>query len=838
VRLGSDGERTTPEPQGEVPRATCAALERRHRQGTHPHRESVEVLHRTSPPEARHEWPRLGAPPLRTIPRRSWRVNFSLVSQIDGLLYHLRGLRLERDVMATSREDSYCPFFGRHHFESSSSFIGLYMSDFHLLPAAIEEAARHHAFGVFVVPVWKGRYPMLGPAGKQLPWYEFLLSKSQVIFDLPASAFSCDGKRVEVDYAIQAVVASFDYVGKFKAKRRRERRIGLELIPELDEPPFKIGVTPVLMTRVSPLADKRAPTPAMDTARAATGQVVMCPPALLPARQTSWDVPMMEAWARDYPHPGVVALALQAVGAGCDPFVGDVTKPVQARQSTRTPQELDKCRARLAEEVSAGRAAGPFPSIPLAGARPCPYFSIPKMKHDPTCADIRIVMNFSKGGSESVNGLCWSPHFLAFHCGAKDIRDRIAACGRGAVGALGDVPSCFRHLRLNPRLWPLFVYQCVTSEFGEEFFVDQSLPFGWTPSEWGWQAVLAVIEWQLRRLGLEATLAYVDNFFLIQPATDPRLQQRVDAFYAMFEAAGIPLHEVSVGQRFKGLGWLWDTASMQMSCPEDKHVVLCQYLATWVANLRRPAPAMSLADLETCVGIMQWLSAGFPIGRASLTHLIHLKTEAKALQRRKRLSASTAVVKVTKQGRFALEFWHEAFAAWDRHCPIRMGFSPAASWEVLGRVDASTDWGCGGIYYDGTNLWYFMHKWTDGERSDAFVEKRASTGVMEMMGAHHWLRVFGGFCTGRRLQLELDNSASVLTLEASYTKTEAMLDVLKPVLRMCVEQHIILRARHIMGVVFNQVADLLSHNQLAQAVCRARAEFGASLVCPPSQPTL
>ena len=62
------------------------------------------------------------------------------------------------------------------------------------------------------------------------------------------------------------------------------------------------------------------------------------------------------------------------------------------------------------------------------------------------------------------------------------------------------------------------MYKVETPEHGTEFFVDRSTLFGWAPSEWSWQCILAVLTWRFSGLGLPDLLAYVDNFFDIQPA--------------------------------------------------------------------------------------------------------------------------------------------------------------------------------------------------------------------------------------------------------------------------------------------------------------------------------
>ena len=109
----------------------------------------------------------------------------------------------------------------------------------------------------------------------------------------------------------------------------------------------------------------------------------------------------------------------------------------------------------------------------------------------------------------------------------------------------------------------------------------------------------------------------------------------------------------------------------------------------------------------------------------------------------------------------AINFWCTVFRSWDRRCPIFACFSPVSGWELRGKVDACTSWGCGGILFDGQNLWAFAHEWTNDERALAFVAERESTGFFELSGMRHLFYLFSPLCAGRRTLLESDSGSSV-----------------------------------------------------------------------------
>jgi hypothetical protein len=59
-------------------------------------------------------------------------------------------------------------------------------------------------------------------------------------------------------------------------------------------------------------------------------------------------------------------------------------------------------------------------------------------------------------------------------------------------------------------------------------------------------------------------------------------------------------------------------------------------------------------------------------------------------------------------------FWRDRFTAWNGTCPIVQGFSPPAPAQVIGRVDVSSSWGCGGFAFcpDTSTVHAFVHEWT------------------------------------------------------------------------------------------------------------------------------
>ena len=110
------------------------------------------------------------------------------------------------------------------------------------------------------------------------------------------------------------------------------------------------------------------------------------------------------------------------------------------------------------------------------------------------------------------------------------------------------------------------------------------------------------------------------------------------------------------------------------------------------------------------------------------------------------------------------------------------------------------------------------------------MRHRESTAYLEALAVVELLQAFGAEMAGSRVQLELDNASVVSAIEQLYTPTVALLRIVVQVANLCCRHHITLRVRWVLGVVFNRIADSLSHNQVAQARELCQEEFGIPLL--------
>lgn len=770
------------------------------------------------------------------------RLHHSLVAQMDGLMDSFFRIRVERDVFAPSLAASHSVFYGVSPFVAWSTFVGLYYGDFEVLPEVVATAITHQCIGLFIVPVWPDHGRRILWKGKELSWYNLLLAHSLLQFHVkdPIVIDSNGRPRAsQLAFGLTGIVASFNWAGKLKSKRRPERHLDVRPLPvPADDGSSKIGVTPFVVTRVSPLADSMTPTRDMDTAKATPSLPMSDLLTELPPTKQGLNRSAFDECASVYPFPDVASLAVQVVGDGLDlEFMGDDQKAVMRPNSRSIQGHELEIRNRCAEECSVypQRMLGPFTSCPFPSVvcnkqpRSVPLSQAKKHKWIALCSLFRLISNFSAGQMSSTNELFWRPALISSHTSPRHIADRIASCGDGVRGWAADIPKCFRNQKNRDSLLHLFVYVISTEEFGTEYFVDRMNPFGWRPSEWGWQCVLNVVLFFLHSRGLCDVLGYVDNFFRFSPKGHDH-PARVAECMTVFDSLGIKFHEVQGPDYIEGLGWGWDLKAMEMVCSPDKLDVILEWLHRWST-----ATNVSLFEVRRLVGLMNWVVAGFPVGKADVAPLVHMRTKGDRIAKNHpRLKVEDIKLPFSARAKESVSFWLSTLSRWNGRCPIALDFGPVATWQKLGRVDASTDWGCGGFLVDGEEVLAFVHPWTPEERSAAFVKERMSTGALELLGAKYWFAYFGRRCADSRVQLEMDNRSATDGIQSGYSDKPFLLDSIRSVRVVCAELRINLRVCHILGVLFNQIADALSHNQVGVASDYAWTEFQRRLVLLPS----
>jgi hypothetical protein len=728
------------------------------------------------------------------------------VDQIDGLADYLFGVRVERDVMALSLDESVCSTSGLTPFECLGEVASLFYAPMDLMPQVTAAAKTHDACGVFVLLGDADPWPVYlqAPKKENVLWRDALRDASvfTFLFYLPVH-----GECV-------AVLANFGANANMRKSRRKGFKVGGSLEVKAfarKNQPLKLGVIARLPHRASPFAHE--PSPADDVAARSPAFVPQDTPPV--PNPTAWDVSRFAEMAADYPFEEVVKIGLSVMDGTANPFRGDLTKTVDM-----APAELDEdyalsLRDITVKQIASGQQAGPYSVPPVANARPVNILGTKKSKYDEMCKRLRQIHHFSEppegfsGDVGSINRLCYSPKWIASHLTARRLFNRLASLGRGTKMSYDDVPSAFKRNPTNMDLLCLAISQLKTQKFGLEYFVELSNTFGWTPSEWGWQACLALMMWWLEKEGVDEVYPFVDNFFhLHPPGTD--MKARAARARECYSSMGTTMHESGEGTYCeKTLGWEVDLdyevcpplmCSMVMICPAVKRTFYTAMFKKLTAN-----KYITTKEVKKINGISQFLSTGFPAAMEYLPAIQDLcdTAERNILAVGKRQGRHAAqdpcMVKCTLHAREALNFFTSVLAGWDGVAPIMAGFGPQTPSEIDGWVDAATNEndGCGGVFWNPQTreLLGFFHAWNEEERELAKAEgaKRESTGVLEALGALRWMERFGMRCRQRRTLLRVDNQALMKAYRITFSKVVGMQIPIRAMRRITAKMFMTLR---------------------------------------------
>ena len=773
---------------------------------------------------------------VQTMDPSMWFLDYSLVLQMDAIIFTIFTRRLEHDASASTTELAYTSSFG-DLLSPLSTVCSVFSGPCSSMPATIKRAQAERATGLFICKV----APDTGPREFEgATWFEFISMRALLHFEFHGphcrSLSPTNGDLFCPLIPVRAYLVSFGPAGTLRRKsaNRKEKKFSLDAFtfPLSDG---KVGALPVQLARVSPLAPPRgciphgSPPDAAPPARAL--EVFSGFPK--PTFPTQWNRGLFSKLAAFYPVKDVADIAVEAVSeAGFNPgYTGDRNKRVSSTNMISDPGKLDCIRVRIREEVAAGRMAGPFTRCPFPNewcqsqGKSVPLGQAPKFKYLPDSDDFRLVSDFSFNKPHSTNSHCWNPRLVDCSLQAAQIMALIARCGVNAQVFTVDQKKAFRKQMIFKDALHLFVYQLSDVEF----YTDLAHPFGHITSEFCFHSITAVIQWATAFIGVATPQSpvsnFVDNWFVFASAADTSFHQRTQLLETVLTDLGADLHEQQRGNQFNGLGWDWDTRKMSFSCPADKLVHYRNQALKWATNCSR-SNTVSCKRVEKITGTLNFLSLAAPCLKYVIGHFKQLSRKAGNRNARSITLTFVALNAITWLSKF--------LESWSGEAEIRIPFSPRDTWQSLFRADASSAVGFGAMAVPLNRGVYGV--WSDDERRAALELDAPKSGtllsesstVLELAAFKHCLNILGPELRGQRVQFELDSQTAILDLRSWSAGRPAILSLVNEIWNLIISFNITPRFEHILRD-FNKVADFLSNSLCVQAEEQFKLEFGAPL---------
>lgn len=774
------------------------------------------------------------SPPSNFLPTNLWPASFqqrpvlhhSIIVQLDGIVYFVFRLRLDRDVCATSAQTSYCPEFGPWPFLSPASVgCALYYPDYSEIADLLYRVEKQRGFGLFVCPSFIDDGPILQGKNFGETWFRCLrkLSASFVQVSLSGPIIQAqNGQYTEPSVPWMAFFVSFAFQSRVHRRVNRPE-INFNVFPILSpNVPLKVWVLPFMPLRFSTPAYEPKVEQDIITASPDFPPSSFRLPATNPCL-SPWDQNLFRELVNDYPFPDVANLAIKAIDPAGMPmgFVGDSRKCVIARNWPMTETQQDQVISQYRADVEKGYALE-FPSCPFPNftnfSQPRPYAAgaVPKDKWDPLNVKIRIVSDCSANhaSNSSTNQLCFSPKLIGCRTQSRSIFAVIAHLGPGAVADLTDIKDAFKSQLSNPVDWPRML-----ARVRDTWFLELRHVFGNTTSEFSFAAISACLANHvssrfapLNREQVDSVfLHYVDDNHFFSRARCQHHSQLAAQISAVYTAVGAVLHEHQHGTSFKSTGWLYDTVLQKIVCPPKKAEVLAQRIEQWHTMIVEKKP-FEKDEIRRVVGLLWFVSVACPSIVPATYNFILLLIKHPAQPRNG--------IKIDAPARHSFLWLREFWRTWDRTGRITPPISPVYSPTFVIRTDASSLDGCGGVLFPTGAM--FMHSWTDAEKKAALQAPSGGTDLVfnsstffELLAVEYAIVAFSEI-HNQRVQFECDNEGSVKDLRHGYSKSEQCRHSLERIISLktrlfCVSVH-----EHLLGV-YNTIAHLLSHGDLIQA---------------------
>jgi len=275
-------------------------------------------------------------------------------------------------------------------------------------------------------------------------------------------------------------------------------------------------------------------------------------------------------WRRlltDHPNRLLVDFFINGITKGFRIGFTQQSKPLQSakRNLTCALEHPDTVKTYLAEEIAAGRVAGPFPKSLVPQAHVSRFGVIPK-NHQPN--KWRLIVDLSHPADGSVNGgipkeLC-SLQYITVDSAIEQIRQ----LGYGTLLAKIDIKSAFRLLPVHPADRHL-----LSMRWDQHIFIDTCLPFGLRSAPKLFNVLADLLSWILEQHQVSPILHYLDDFLTMGVHHSSTCANNLTMIKDICSQLGIPLALEKVegpSHCLTFLGITLDAQMMQARLPEDK----------------------------------------------------------------------------------------------------------------------------------------------------------------------------------------------------------------------------------------------------------------------------
>ena len=461
--------------------------------------------------------------------------------------------------------------------------------------------------------------------------------------------------------------------------------------------------------------------------------------------------------------------------------------PRQARESVCLPsasRNVDETWKKLNKEMSMGRIVGPFDSAPLPRLQCSPIGLIPKQQP----GEWRLIthLSFPKGASinDGIPDEICSVKYLSFDQAVEIVQQE----GKGALMAKTDVKSAFRLLPIHPDDFELLGFK-----FCGKYFIDKCLPMGAARSCALFETFATFLEFHARSLTSSQSIChYLDDFLFVGKAGSRDCHNLLKSFQDMCKEVGVPLApEKTEGPTtcLTFLGLQLDSVRQLVQVPQVKvGALLC------LLQKAKSVQCMSLSDIQSLIGSLNFVCRAITPGRAFLRRLIDLTVGV--TDRHEKIRIGTGAKR-------DIDMWIAFLTDFNGRAMFL-----DASWVTNSTFELYTDaartigFGC-----------YFQGHWTQGHWPIEGEIQCRSIAWLELFPLVVALELWGNLMQNKRVVFWSDNQAVVAIINKQTAKGYHIMALVRRFVLLAMKYNVLFKACYIPGRL-NGISDSLSRFQM------------------------
>ena len=445
----------------------------------------------------------------------------------------------------------------------------------------------------------------------------------------------------------------------------------------------------------------------------------------------------------------------------------------------------------LLDEVKLGHTIGPFTSPPFKNFQIYPLGLVPK-KNSSKWRTI-FHLSYPKTSDTGINANISSEDYSLQYVRIDDAIRILLKLGPNCFMAKTDVQSAFRNIPVHPDDWEL-----LGMKWRGLYFFDRVLPFGLRSAPYIFNMLSDALEWILiNKLGVSNVLHILDDFFIADGVPRSACLTSLCKLLCLFTELNVPIapgKTYAPTQTLEFLGITLDSIRMLALLPDDKLNQARILLKNW-----RKRSSCQLRELQSLIGVLQFACRVIAPGRTFLRRMIALTCGVKQPYHFVRLTSG----------------FHKDLAIWEVFLKHWNGISlfleseqlPSPSLQLY--TDAAGSIGFGG-YLAGQ---WFQGRWLPKQN----INKKSGISIVwqELYPIYLACRLWGAQWTTKRIVFFCDNESVVHILNQKTSKSQKIMDLLRPIVLCTLENNFTFTAKHVRGLD-NSIADSLSRFQMGR----------------------